>query len=71
MAGGVKVPGGVLVGRRVAAADMPADEAHAQMDPPIPRFQTILAALSAGCYFLNLVQMLALHNSCSFLVLNY
>jgi hypothetical protein len=38
MAGGVEVLGRVLVGRRVAAAHVPAVKAHAQVNPPIARF---------------------------------
>src|SRR5262245_56842271 len=43
---GVEVLGGVAIGRRVAAADMPAGEAFAQVDPFTADLQAVLAA---GC----------------------
>jgi hypothetical protein len=35
---------GVSVGRRIAASDMAADEAHPEMDPPVSGLQAFLAA---------------------------
>src|SRR3954452_5770658 len=40
-----RVLGGVLVGRRVAAADAAAGQAQPQMDPATARLQTLLAPL--------------------------
>ena len=45
MVGGVEVPGGVLVLRRVAAANMAAGEAKAQVYPAVADLQTLLAAV--------------------------
>ena len=47
MCGRMKVPGGMLVLRRVAAADMSAGQADAQMHPPIADAQALLAAARA------------------------
>ena len=45
--GGVKMLGGVLVGRLVAAAHMAAGAADPQMQPAVTRFQALFAARSA------------------------
>src|SRR5215470_12427959 len=47
----------VLVRRRVAAADVPASQTQAQMQPTAPAAQTIFAASRAGRDFLNLIKM--------------
>ena len=49
MVDGVEMPGGVLVLRRVAAADMPTGETEAQMHPAISGFQTVLTSIGARC----------------------
>ncbi len=48
---------GMLVLGRVAAADMPADQADAQVNPGIAHFQTILTAVGAGRHVPNLIDM--------------
>ena len=53
--GRVEMPGGVLILRRIAAADMPAFETEAQVYPRIPDSQTILTAIRAGCNLSYLV----------------
>jgi hypothetical protein len=45
----VEVLGGVLVLRRVAASDVAALQAKAQMDPGVMHLKALLAALAAGC----------------------
>jgi hypothetical protein len=57
MLGGVKVLGGMLVLRFVAAADMATNHANAQVDPRIPHRQAFLAAVAAGGDLSNLVKM--------------
>ena len=48
MAGFVVVFGGVFVGGAVAAADVAAGEAEAQIDPGFAAVQALLAALGLG-----------------------
>jgi len=57
VAGGVKVPGGMLVLRGIAAANMPAFEAETQVYPRIADFQTILTPIGARCDLLYLIKM--------------
>jgi hypothetical protein len=59
--GGVKMFGGMFVGRRIATTHMAAGEAEAQMHPPTAALEAILTPLGAGRYNLNLGQMLAGH----------
>src|SRR5215213_47821 len=59
MAGGVKVRGGVLVRRIVAAADMTAGAADSQMQPLASAFQALLAAERARRDRLNAGDMAA------------
>ena len=47
MLGLVKMLGGVLVLRRVAAANMPTGQTEAQMHPAISGFQTVLTSIGA------------------------
>ena len=49
--------GGMLIGRRIAAAYMTTTKAQAKMDPGVARFQTLFAALRVGMNVPNLVQM--------------
>ena len=58
MTGLVKMLGGMLAGRGVATADVPADEAQAQVHPPTTRCQTDFAPFRVGGYILNLVNVL-------------
>lgn len=60
MAGRAKVFRGVLVFGGVAAPDMPAGQAHPQMDPPVLHLQTFLAASGARLDIADLVEMGAL-----------
>ena len=55
--GRVEMLGGVLILRRIAAADMPAFETEAQVYPRIPDSQTILTAIRAGCNSSYVVEM--------------
>ena len=57
MVDGVEMLGGVLVLRRVAAANMPTCETEAQMHPAISRFQTVLTSIGAGCDLSYLIKM--------------
>jgi hypothetical protein len=41
---------GVLAGRRIAASDVAADQAFAQLHPALTRLKTFRAALVAGRY---------------------
>src|SRR5919198_5748417 len=59
VAGGVEMLGGMLVLRRVTAADVPANEALAQVDPRLSRFQAVLAAVRARRHIPDLVQVRA------------
>jgi hypothetical protein len=51
--GAVEMLGGVLVFGGVAAADVAALHAQAQMDPGVAHFQTLFAALGVWRYFVN------------------
>ena len=56
---GMEMCGGMLVLGVVAAADMTADQANAQVHPAIPGLQAILAANGAGRNFLDLAEVRA------------
>src|SRR5579872_2961282 len=58
MLGLMKVFGRVFVLGRIAAADVTADEALSQVDPPIARLQAFLAALAARLDVANLFYVL-------------
>jgi hypothetical protein len=51
--------GSVFVLGRIAAADVPADQAQPQMDPRIAHLQAFLAAIAAGLDVSNFTEMLA------------
>src|SRR3981189_310635 len=53
----VKVFGGVFVLGRVAAADVAADEAHAQMDPGIAELYAILTNMLVRFSYFDLIKM--------------
>ena len=53
----VKVFGGVFVLGRVAAADVPADEAHAQMDPSIAELNAILTNMLVRFSYFDLIKV--------------
>jgi len=57
MAARMEMFGSVLVFRRVAAANMPANKAFAQVYPRVTNFQAILAAISTGCDIPDLIEM--------------
>ena len=56
---GVKTFCGVLVFRTIAAADVAAGEAEAQMNPVVAHFQALFAAVGAGRDISNFFQMMA------------
>jgi hypothetical protein len=57
MLGGMEVFGGVLILGGVAAADMAADQAHAEMHPPVAALEAFLASTGVGADILNLVEV--------------
>ena len=57
MAGRAKMFRGVLVLGGVAAPDVPASQAHPQMDPAVIHLQALLAACSARFDIADLVEM--------------
>jgi hypothetical protein len=48
---------GVFVFGRVAATDMAANQAEAQVHPAVAHLQTFFAALGFGLYVLDLIEM--------------
>ena len=56
----VKMLGGMLVFRGIAAAHVAALQAKTQVHPSVSHFQAFLAALRAGSHFSNLIQVLAI-----------
>jgi hypothetical protein len=58
--GGVKMFGGVLIFRIVAATDMPAFETDTQVNPCVSDLQAILAAICAGRDWSYVVKMCTL-----------
>jgi hypothetical protein len=59
MAALVKMLGGVFILRRIAATDVPAYHAHAQMDPGVAHFHALFTDVSVSGRELDLIQMLA------------
>jgi hypothetical protein len=57
MVAGVEMLGGVLVLRRVAAANVTTRKTEAQMHPAISDFQTVLTSIGAGCDLTYLIKM--------------
>jgi hypothetical protein len=55
--GFVEVLGGVLVLGRIAAANVAATEAQAQVNPGIARFHTVLAHMLIGFLDFDLIQV--------------
>jgi hypothetical protein len=53
----VKVFGRVLNRGGVAATDVAATQAQAQVDPSIAHLQALFAAIRVGLYFVNLIQV--------------
>jgi hypothetical protein len=59
---GVEMFGRVLVLRRVAATDMPADQAQPQVNPRVVHLQTLFAAVCMRLHVLNLIEMSTGHD---------
>jgi hypothetical protein len=57
---GVKMFGGVLVLRRIAAADVAAGETHAQMDPRVSDLEAVFTAARTRLDVTNFLQVFAL-----------
>ena len=55
----MEVPGGVFILGRIAAANMPADQAEAQVNPGITGGQAFFTTLRMGLHFLDEVLMRA------------
>jgi hypothetical protein len=55
----VKMLGGVAVLRRIAAANLAADHAHAQVHPLIACLHAVFAGMRAGFLDLDLIEMSA------------
>jgi hypothetical protein len=53
MLSGVKMFGGVLVLRRIAAAHVSAGHTQTQVNPPIARLEAFFAATSVGFHLLD------------------
>ena len=60
MLGVVKMLGRVLIFRRIAAADMPADQAHAQVNPGVANLHAFFADVLVGCPNFDLIKVGAL-----------
>jgi hypothetical protein len=70
MGGGVKVFSGVLVLRGIAATDVAADEAQAQVNPAIVQLQTLLATTRMGFDRLDFIEVsTSFHGISPFLLL--
>lgn len=57
MMSSVKMFGRMLILGAIAATGVPADQAHAEMDPTITDLETVLAASGAGFDVVNLVEV--------------
>jgi hypothetical protein len=57
MVGLMKVFGGVLIFRAVAAAHVTASQAQPQVNPIIPHFQAFFTAIPAGTHLVKILQM--------------
>jgi len=53
----VKMLGGVLVLRRVATTDTPADEAHTQVDPRVASPNAVLTNMLVGFSYFDLIEV--------------
>jgi hypothetical protein len=63
--GGMKMFGGVFVFGGIAAADVAALEAQAQVDPGVAHFQALFAAAGVGLDGAYFRKMLAVRHSCT------
>jgi hypothetical protein len=59
MLGFVKVFGGVFILRGIAATNVAANEAHAQVNPSIAELNAFLAHMNVGFSYLNFVEVSA------------
>src|SRR5260221_9917113 len=59
MTGPMEMPGRMLMPGTVAAADVAARQAHAQLDPALAEFHALLAALAGRPHVPDLVEMRA------------
>jgi hypothetical protein len=66
MGGLMKMFGGVLVLRRIAAADIAAQHAQAQVNPAISHLYALFADMRSGSFDFDLIQMLAFFRHYSF-----
>jgi hypothetical protein len=55
----VEMLGGMFVFGGIAAGDVPAFQAHAQMDPDVPHFQTLIANMLGRLGEFDSFEMLA------------
>jgi hypothetical protein len=58
MFGRVKMLGGVLVLRRIAASDVATNHAQSKVHPLVAQLQALLAAFGMRLHVLNLIQVL-------------
>lgn len=56
----MKVLSGVFIFRRIATADIAADQAHAQMDPRISQLNAFVADMLGGFSDFDLIEVSAL-----------
>jgi hypothetical protein len=59
MADVMEMLGGMFVLRRIAAADVPADHTHPQVNPGVTHFDTFFTDVSVGGRNFDLIQVLA------------
>jgi hypothetical protein len=59
MAGVMEMFGGMLVLRRIAATHIPADHAHPEMNPSVPKFDALCTNVNVGRPELDLIQVFA------------
>jgi hypothetical protein len=62
--GGMKVFGGVSIFRRIAAADVAAAQAQAQVDPGVAHLQTFFAAFGVRFYVVDLIEVRTARHGC-------
>ena len=60
MAHAAKMLGGMFIFRRIAASDVAADQAQAQMDPAVAHLNAFGANVRRGVGYFNFIQVFAL-----------
>jgi hypothetical protein len=55
----IEVRGGMPTGRAVATADVAADHAHPEMNPPTSQLETVLAAIGRRADLSDLIEVVA------------